>query len=170
VAERIAQLRAIETRLYSHLRHRDAAVRDGDAFVAWDPRPLAGHKYGALVTYRRDGTPVATPMWIGPAAGSVYVRSAASDGKIKRIRRNPSVLLAACTPRGKPLGPWMRGTARILDASEEPRAEAALRANVGVERRIYRFVRQPWLDAAYIEITGGAESPAGSDGPVDMVI
>lgn len=93
-------------------------------------------------------------MWFGLADGLVFVRSDARDGKVKRIRRDPAVLIAACDTRGRPRGPALAGVARVLDSAEqEARAERALREHIGFERRIYGLVRASWLDAAYIEIS-----------------
>jgi uncharacterized protein len=99
---------------------------------------LRGHKYCLLLTYKRSGEAVPTPVWFGLANGKVYVRSDTSAAKVKRIRNDPRSRLAPCTSRGKPLGPPAEGRARVLDQeSESGLAEAALRANYGLGRRTY---------------------------------
>src|ERR1700682_182905 len=50
-----------------------------------------------LVTYRRDGTPVPTPVWAAQEAGRLYVRSERGSGKVKRLRRDTRLLLGPCT-------------------------------------------------------------------------
>ena len=65
---------------------------------------LEGHKHCLLVTFRRSGEPVPTPVWFGLLDGKVYARSEERVGKVKRIRANPRVLVAPCDGRGKPLG------------------------------------------------------------------
>jgi uncharacterized protein len=68
-----------------------------------DPRdPFADQKYLSLETYRQNGTPVATPMWFTEHDGVFYVYSRANAGKVKRIRRNPTVRVVPCTLRGTP--------------------------------------------------------------------
>jgi PPOX class probable F420-dependent enzyme len=133
VGERLA---AASNRLYLRIRDPDAwsiAEREPVAsFIA-----LEGHKYCLLVTYRRSGEPVPTPVWFGLADGKVYVRSETHVGKVKRIRANGRARVAPCNFRGKPLGPAAEGRARVLPPEEEERAEAALAANYGLTRTLY---------------------------------
>jgi PPOX class probable F420-dependent enzyme len=116
---------------------------------------LQGHKYCLLVTYKRDGEPVPTPVWFGLADGKLYVRSDASAAKVKRIRTDPRSRLAPCTSRGKPLGPPAEGRARVLDQQSESRvAEAALQANYGLGRRIYERAGEALgTTTVYLEVT-----------------
>jgi uncharacterized protein len=76
---------------------------------------LATARYVSLATFRRDGREVHTPVWIAPAGGHHYVFSAGNVGKVKRLRANPQVRLAACDARGKVSSGWMEGRARIVD-------------------------------------------------------
>ena len=102
---------------------------------------LRGQKYCLLVTYKRSGEAVPTPVWFGLDEGNVYVRSEANVAKVKRIGNDPHVRVAPCTARGKPLGPPAEGRARVLhEASDKERAEAALEANYGLGRKIYEGV------------------------------
>ncbi len=145
--------RSLENRLTRVLRDPMAnSVADRPA-VRWRTGGLAGETYCLLTSFRANGAPVSTPMWFGVEAERIYLRSESRDAKVARIRRNPDVLIAACTGRGRPTGPPMQGTARVLDAAEdEARAERALRANYGLARRLYGVTRAPLLDAAYIEV------------------
>ena len=47
---------------------------------------LRGHKYCLLVTYKRNGEAVPTPVWFGLAGGRLYLRSEADAAKVKRVR------------------------------------------------------------------------------------
>jgi PPOX class probable F420-dependent enzyme len=78
----------------------------------------------ALTTFRRDGTPVSTPVSIAVDGDRAVFRSFAKAGKTRRMRRDPAVEVAPSTFRGRPTGPALRGTARMLDGAE---AEAAAR-------------------------------------------
>jgi PPOX class probable F420-dependent enzyme len=157
VGERVA---AASNRFYLRIRHPDAFRAGAQRGTAGDLSALNGHKYCLLTTFRRSGAGVPTPVWFGLADGRVYVRSEADVGKVKRIRNNPRVTVAPCTMRGKPLGPVAEGRARILPASEAARAEAALRANYGLFRRIYEGGAEvTGLGLVYLEI-----APAGGDG------
>jgi PPOX class probable F420-dependent enzyme len=44
-----------------------------------------------LVTFRRSGEPVPTPVWFGLHEGRVYVESLADAGKVKRLRHDQRV-------------------------------------------------------------------------------
>jgi PPOX class probable F420-dependent enzyme len=78
---------------------------------------LADAKYILLTTYRRDGTPVATPLWHVVVDGVVYTSTGEQLGKTKRIRHNPNVTISACTLRGRPTGPTYAARAQILDGA-----------------------------------------------------
>jgi PPOX class probable F420-dependent enzyme len=116
---------------------------------------LSGHKYCLLVTYRRSGEAVPTPVWFGLGDGKLYVRTEADVAKVKRVGNDPRVRVAPCTVRGKPLGSPAEGLARVLDDSGEERdAEAALQANYGLGRRVYEGAGGVLGTAAvYLEIT-----------------
>jgi hypothetical protein len=75
---------------------------------------LARHRHTLVVTFRRDGAPVATPVWAAVAEGRVYVRAERSSGKVKRLRRDPRALLAPCTTQGRHLGLPLRALGRVL--------------------------------------------------------
>jgi uncharacterized protein len=116
------------------------------------PEHLAGRKYCTVVSYRRDGTPVATPVWFGTAQGRMYFRSLAQAAKLRRIARDERVLVAPCTLRGRPTGPPFQGRARILeDDAEVGAAERAIQGNYGAGRRAYeRAIRD--APARYVEV------------------
>ena len=114
---------------------------------------LQGQKYCLLVTYKRSGEAVPTPVWFGLSDEKLYVRSEADVGKIKRIRNDPQVRVAPCTARGKPLGPPTEGRARVLDQpGDEEKAEVALQANYGLGRKVYEGVGGA-SETVYLEIT-----------------
>ena len=91
----------------------DETRADG-APVAWT---FPG-QYISVTTYKRDGTGVAS-------------------GKAKRIRRNPAVLVAACTSRGELRGQQVSGVARVLSGSAADEAK----------RLIHRKYRAGWAIA-----------------------
>ncbi len=123
---------------------------------------LARCKRSLLVTYRRDGTAVPTPVWAAIGDGRLYVRSERSSGKVKRLRNDPRLLIAPCTVRGKPLGAPLEASARVLAPREEPRAERALATRYGVGRELFeRAMDLLRVDMCYLEITPGAW-PEGS--------
>lgn len=94
--------------------------------------PLADAQFVLLTTFRRDGTAVPTPVWVAPLDGALAVWTAASTGKVTRIRRNGSVTVAECDRRGEPLSEPVPGTAVLLDAAGSRRVRGAVRRKYGL--------------------------------------
>jgi PPOX class probable F420-dependent enzyme len=82
--------------------------------------PFVRQKTVLLTTYRRDGTPVGTPVNIAVDGDRAFVRTFDTAWKLKRIRNNPEVEVAPSTVRGKPTGPAIRAHAQALYAAKEP--------------------------------------------------
>lgn len=89
-----------------------------------EPRlaPLAAQWAVALTTFRRDGTPIRTPVNIVVDGDRAYFRTYDRSGKAKRLQRDPSVEIAPSTWRGRPTVPTLRGRARLLEGAESDRA------------------------------------------------
>jgi PPOX class probable F420-dependent enzyme len=96
---------------------------------------LGSRNYCVLVTYRKDGTPVPSPLWFARRDGRFYFHT--GGFKVKRIGRNPDVLVAPSTFRGRPLGPPLAGTARVLSGVEADASEQSLAKKYGLQRRLY---------------------------------
>jgi uncharacterized protein len=102
-----------------------------------DPRhQCTNQKYLNLETYRKNGTPVATPMWCAEHDGLLYVYSRAEAGKVKRIRQHPAVRVVPCTVRGTPMGDWVSGTARMLEEPDATLGHQLLNAKYGWLKRV----------------------------------
>lgn len=75
-------------------------------------------KYISLTTYRKDGSPVPTPVWhvTGPH-GELLVVTPAGSWKVKRIRNNSAVTVTACDLRGRTStdAASLPGAAQLLD-------------------------------------------------------
>lgn len=95
-----------------------------------------------LTTFRRDGSPIGTPVWLVVRNGLLHVTTAASSGKVKRIRRNPRVRVAACTQLGRVTGPVLDGEARILDAAGTTEALAAIRRRYGLLDLVFTLLNR----------------------------
>ena len=77
---------------------------------------LAGERYISLTTFKRDGTPVSTPVWVASDDGRrLLVWSGARTWKVRRLRRDPRVLVAAASFRGVERGARIAGQARVVD-------------------------------------------------------
>jgi uncharacterized protein len=97
-----------------------------------DVERLGRGSYLLVTTFRKDGTPVPTPVWVGRDGDELIVWTPVTAGKVKRVRNNPTVELAECDLRGKQRGETVKGTARILDAEETERGRRVLRKKYGV--------------------------------------
>jgi hypothetical protein len=118
---------------------------------------LAARKRSLLVTFRRSGAPVATPVWAAQGDGRFYVRSERTAGKIKRLGNDSRVLIAPCTTRGKPLGAPLEARAGVVAADREPVAERALSSRYGLGRTLFEWTFDRLrIDMCYLEITPGA--------------
>ncbi len=80
-----------------------------------------------LTSYRRDGTPVRTPLSLAVDGHRAVFRTYERAWKTRRLRRNPSIELAPCTARGRPTGPATRAIVRRLDGREAVHAARLLR-------------------------------------------
>jgi uncharacterized protein len=91
--------------------------------------PISATKYTLLTTFRRNGTPVATPVHTAAEPGQpdvAYFRTWDTTGKAKRLRHTPAVLVAPSTLRGRALGPAIRAEAHLLDGEASRHAARLL--------------------------------------------
>jgi PPOX class probable F420-dependent enzyme len=79
--------------------------------------PFIRRMTALLTTFRRDGTPVGTPVNPVVEGDHIYFRTWNTTGKLKRIRNNPLVTLAPSTVSGRPTGSAIRARARILEGA-----------------------------------------------------
>lgn len=120
---------------------------------------IRAHKRTLLVTYRRSGIPVPTPVWAAESDGCLYVRSERAAGKIKRLRNDPRVLVAPCTARGRPLGAPLEATATVVPPEREQLAESALVRRYSLGRALFEWTMDRMrVDMCYLEIVPGAWS------------
>ena len=148
-----------QDRLFDRLRDRRAAAAAASPGTAETFDSLLGAEYALVVTFRRPGAPIPTPMWFGLVTGRMYLESLADAGKVKRLRHDPHVRVAPCTVRGKPTGPFAEGLGRVLGADEGEAAESALDRHYGLRRRVYRrFGRRLGVQSVYLELAPTAEA------------
>jgi PPOX class probable F420-dependent enzyme len=114
-------------------------------------KPLSGQRYVSLTTFRKDGTPVATPVWLVGYEDGIAVWTGAGTGKVKRLRRNRAVTVAPCTFRGRVLGEPVTGRARLLSAEENARVRAMIRSKYRLQGWLvtWRAERRPDSTVSY---------------------
>ncbi|MBD0423360.1 PPOX class F420-dependent oxidoreductase [Streptomyces sp. TRM S81-3] len=97
---------------------------------------LGAGKYLLVTSYRRNGTPVATPVWVVRDGDTLGVWTAAASGKVKRIRNRPDVLVGPCDMRGNPTGEQIPATATIADPATTARYRRLIARKYGVVGRL----------------------------------
>lgn len=120
-------------------------------------------RYLSVTSFRRDGTGVATPVWFVSDGGRLFAFTDLHSAKIRRIRRNPHVLVASCRVNGKLRGEQVPARAEMLTADAElERVQKLLLARYKLSYRVimlfYRLGRrirgkQGVADGAALAIT-----------------
>jgi PPOX class probable F420-dependent enzyme len=114
---------------------------------------LERQQYANLFTYRKSGEAVKTPIWFALHNGKAYVMTGAEAGKVKRIRNNNQVEIGPADRAGKPLGPTVAATARVLDEAEIAIAKEALDKKYGLFKAVFDFFGTlSGMQRAYLEI------------------
>lgn len=103
--------------------------------------PVFRGRYLSITSYKRDGQPVATPVWFVCRDGRLLVQTDAASGKVKRIRRNPQVRVAVCTASGRLRGRQVRAVAEILPRSEVDAVERLIAHKYRFDMIIFRPLR-----------------------------
>ena len=99
---------------------------------------LADARYISLTTRRRDGSLTSTPVWVASDDGRrLLVWTHASTWKVKRIRRNPHVLVAESNYRGRERGRRLEGHARIINDVD---VQQLIRDKYGWQKRLLEFL------------------------------
>ncbi|MGW2423797.1 PPOX class F420-dependent oxidoreductase [Streptomyces sp. NPDC001709] len=97
---------------------------------------LGSGKYLLVTSYRKNGTPVPTPVWVVRDGDTLGVWTAADSFKVKRIRRRADVLVGPCDLRGNPTGDPLPATARITDAATTARYRNLIARKYGILGRL----------------------------------
>jgi uncharacterized protein len=105
---------------------------------------LARARYAQLRTYRRDGTPVDTPIWFVLDGSALLFRTKIGP-KTARLTREPAVELRVCDYRGRvaPSARTHTGRASTLTGDAARRADRALHRRYGWQYNIVPLLRIP---------------------------
>jgi PPOX class probable F420-dependent enzyme len=77
-----------------------------------------GKSFLNLETFRKNGTGVKTPVWFTQENGTIYVRTIARSGKVKRVKNNGNVQIVPCEANGTPIGEWVLAQAMEVNDPE----------------------------------------------------
>ena len=105
---------------------------------------LASARYALFRSYRRDGTPVDTPIWFDIQDRSVVFRTKVGP-KTKRVAARPNVELTVCDYRGRVRGgaTTLTGRAVVLSGGEAEEANRALQRRYGWQWNIVPMLKIP---------------------------
>lgn len=78
---------------------------------------IGEQKFVSLTTFKRNGDPVASPMWIARDGHHLVVWTPADTWKVKRAQRDPRVTLSPSSRAGKVAAgaPVLTGSAEVID-------------------------------------------------------
>jgi PPOX class probable F420-dependent enzyme len=101
-------------------------------------------RYARLRSFRRDGTPVDTPIWFGLDGDELLFRTKVGP-KTKRLTARGEVELVACDYRGRirPGATPIPGRATVLSGAQAERANRLLHARYGWQWNIVPLIKVP---------------------------
>ena len=93
-------------------------------------------KYINLETYKKDGTPVRTPVWFVIDKDLIYVITRDSTGKLKRLKNNQDVRIVSCSFKGEPKNEWVKGKTEMITGEEADKAIKLRKKKYGMSDRL----------------------------------
>lgn len=114
---------------------------------------LCGSRYALLRSFRRDGTPVDTPIWFGVDGGGLVFRTKVGP-KTRRLAARHDVELTACDYRGrvKPGARGVSGRARILSGDDAERANRTLHKRYGWQWNVMPLLKVPGVTSVHQDL------------------
>ena len=108
-------------------------------------------KYLSLETYKRDSTPIQTPVWFVIENDQIYITTKETTGKVKRLRNNQNGRIAVCSMKGDIKGNWINvGLERINEDSDVEKIVKLRKKKDGFSARlISMFTSQKGKTVAY---------------------
>jgi uncharacterized protein len=106
------------------------------------PNRFDRHSYLNLETFKRSGHGVRTPVWFVQDGPTLFVRTGATSGKVKRIRNNSRVRLVPSDAQGNPRGDWMEAGARLVEGEEAQRVSRLATRKYGAMKVAFDLIHQ----------------------------
>ena len=103
---------------------------------------LLDQKYINLETYKKDGTPIRTPVWFVIDNDLIYVITKENTGKVKRLKNNHDVRIVPCSFKGEPKNEWMSGKAEKIMGEEADRIIKLRKKKYGVSAMLVGLIRK----------------------------
>ncbi len=115
-------------------------------------------KYLSLETYKRDNTPIQTPVWFVIDNDQLYITTKETTGKVKRLRNNQNARIAVCSMKGDIKSNWVDvGLEKIPEESNVEKIVKLRKKKYGFSARLVSmFTSQKGKTMAYsIEVRDG---------------
>ena len=93
-------------------------------------------KYINLETYKKDGTPIRTPVWFVIDKELIYIITRDSTGKVKRLGNNQNVRIVPCSFKGEPKNEWVKGAAEKIRGEEADKVIKLRKKKYGMFARL----------------------------------
>ena len=109
--------------------------------VQWPAADLEARfrgRYLSVTSFKRDGTAVATPLWFVSDGSRLFALTDLHSAKVRRMRRNPRVLVASCRVDGKLRSEPIPARVQVLTAT--PALERVQQLLIERYKLSYRFV------------------------------
>ena len=108
-------------------------------------------KYLSLETYKRDSTPIQTPVWFVTENDQLYITTKETTGKVKRLRNNQNARIAVCSMKGDIKSDWVDvGLEKIPEESDIEKIVKLRKKKYGFSARlISMFTSQKGKTVAY---------------------
>ncbi len=104
---------------------------------------LGDAKYLLLTTFKRDGTPVGTPVWAAPLdSGEIGFWTSSGSGKVKRIAHTTRVTVQECDARGKvkPGSASVEATARLVEGDDMAEIQRKISDKYGMMTKVTKML------------------------------
>jgi len=108
-------------------------------------------KYLSLETYKRDNTPIQTPVWFVIDNDQLYITTKETTGKVKRLRNNQNARIAVCSMKGDIKSDWIDvGVEKISEESNVEKIVKLRKKKYGFSARLINmFTSQKGKTVAY---------------------
>ena len=109
-------------------------------------------EYVNLVTYKKDGSSVTTPVWVAPYQNSLVVTTSLNAGKVKRIKNNGKATIYVTNQTGsKKLSESLDVSATLIsELKDKSEAVEKIKKKYGLISKM--FLRGPDEQRAIIQL------------------
>ena len=117
-----------------------------------DLKDFSNVEYINLVTYKKDKTPVTTPVWVADFSDSLVVTTSINAGKVKRVRNNGKATIYTTNQNGsEKLSESLDLDASIIeDIDLKKQAADTIRKKYGMMAKI--IMKGPDINRAIIKL------------------